>query len=286
MAGTTWTKFYWSDWMSDAQLRRCSPAARALWMDMLCIAAQHDPVGFVAVRGQPLQPDEIARMTGFSAAEVTDLLAQLERNGVYSRDRQRRIYSRRMVRDAQRSQEGRKSASKRWSQDTEKKEKKSPPNRGATGGPKTHIPEAISQSRDNPDSAALDGCARSPAVKSPEVQIRSEIMAIIGDEMPPGDMNRAAMWLAQGYPPDLIRAVVVERIRAGKRPSSLAWFDKSLAEAAAVKAPKLAKSGPDDDAWRLVMRRWLSDGVWHPAFGPPGGSDCPAHIKAEFERAA
>lgn len=283
MAGTTWTKFYWSDWMSDAQLRRCSPAARALWMDMLCIAAQHDPVGFVAVRGQALQPDEIARMTGFSAAEVTDLLTELERNGVYSRDRQRRIYSRRMVRDAQRSQEGRKAVSKRWSQEIEKTEKKPPPNRGPTGVAKAHKPEAISQSRDNPDSAAPSGRV---LAEKPEVVIRSEIMAIVGDDMPPGDMNRPAMWLAQGYPLDLIRAVVVERFRAGKRPSSLAWFDKALAEAAAVKAPKPATSGPDDTAWRSVMRRWVEEGIWHPAFGPPGGADCPAHIKAEFERAA
>jgi hypothetical protein len=50
--------------------------------------------------------------------------------------------------------------------------------------------------------------------------------------------------------------------------------------------PHRSQERPDDDAWRMVMRRWHSDGVWHPAFGPPGGSDCPAHIKAEFERAA
>ena len=49
-------------------------------------------------------------------------------------------------------------------------------------------------------------------------------------------------------------------------------------------APQPAK--PDDTAWRSVMRRWVEEGIWHPAFGPPGGADCPAHIKAEFERAA
>lgn len=135
----------------------------------------------------------------------------------------------------------------------------------------------------NPDSAAPSGRV---LAEKPEVVIRSEIMAIVGDDMPPGDMNRPAMWLAQGYTLDLIRAVVVERFRAGKRPSSLAWFDKALAEAAAVKAPKPAPSGPNDAAWRSVMRRWVEEGIWHPAFGPPGGADCPAHIKAEFERAA
>ena len=59
------------------------------------------------------------------------------------------------------------------------------------------------------------------------------------------------------------------------------------------KAPKQVRprdapqsNKPDDAAWRLVMRRWVTEGIWHQAFGPPGGADCPAHIKAEFERAA
>ena len=47
-------------------------------------------------------------MTGATEAEVSGLLAELERNGVFSRDRRGRIHSRRMVRDAKRSKEGRK----------------------------------------------------------------------------------------------------------------------------------------------------------------------------------
>ena len=39
---------------------------------------------------------------------MSGLLAELELNGVFSRDRRGRIYSRRMVRDAKRSEEGRK----------------------------------------------------------------------------------------------------------------------------------------------------------------------------------
>ncbi len=39
MSGTTWSKFYWSDWLSDSALRAVSSAARGLWIDMLCIAA-------------------------------------------------------------------------------------------------------------------------------------------------------------------------------------------------------------------------------------------------------
>lgn len=72
-------------------------------MDMLCIAAAHDPIGYVAVAGRGLDSTSIARMTGGSESEVQALLAELDRNGVFSRDRHSRIYSRRMVSDAKKA---------------------------------------------------------------------------------------------------------------------------------------------------------------------------------------
>lgn len=103
MSGTIWTKFYWADWESDPALRLCSYGAQGLWMRMLCIAAAHDPIGYVAVAGRGLNETSIARMTGGSESEVRDLLGELDQNGVFSRDRQGRIYSRRMVSDAKRA---------------------------------------------------------------------------------------------------------------------------------------------------------------------------------------
>lgn len=103
MSGTIWTKFYWSDWETDHALKLCSFAAQGLWMRMLCIASAHDPIGYVAVAGRALDETAIARMTGGQESEVRDLLGELDRNGVFSRDRQGRIYSRRMVTDARRA---------------------------------------------------------------------------------------------------------------------------------------------------------------------------------------
>lgn len=103
MSGTIWTKFYWSDWESDPALRLCSYAAQGLWMRMLCIAAAHDPIGYVAVAGRGLNETALARVTGGTESEVRDLLGELDRNGVFSRDRTGRIYSRRMVADAKRA---------------------------------------------------------------------------------------------------------------------------------------------------------------------------------------
>jgi biotin operon repressor len=108
MSGTVWSKFFWSDWDNDPKLKLCSFAAQGLWMRFLCIAAQHDPIGYVSTTGDPLSVTDLARLTGASETEVETLVAELERNGVFSRDRRGRIYSRRMVADAKASAEARK----------------------------------------------------------------------------------------------------------------------------------------------------------------------------------
>jgi len=103
MAGIIWSKFFWSDWQADPALRLCSFAAKGLWMDMLCIASAHDPIGYVAVAGRGLNETSIARMTGGLESEVRALLGELDQNGVFSRDRKGTIYSRRMVSDARKA---------------------------------------------------------------------------------------------------------------------------------------------------------------------------------------
>lgn len=134
-------------------------------------------------------------------------------------------------------------------------------------------------------------------------------MAALAGDMPPGDMHRPAMWLAQGYSLALIRAVVVERLKAGRRPSTLAWFDKALAEAAAVKAPEPSPAKPadarpipisqpqfpGDSVIDIVnpgkvaasilgpkVREFYASGVWpEVGFGrPPGAMGC--HIPPSF----
>jgi hypothetical protein len=103
MSGTVWSKFFWSDWESDPALRLCSFAAQGFWMRMLCIAAAHDPIGYVAVAGKGLDETALARLTGCPESEIACLIGELERNGVFSRDRLGRIYSRRMTADARKA---------------------------------------------------------------------------------------------------------------------------------------------------------------------------------------
>jgi len=92
--------FYWKDYENDESLRISSLAAQGLWMRLLCIAAKADPYGYILVNGFPLEATGAARLAGVTEGEAQSLLQELERNGVLSRDRKGRMFSRRMVRDA------------------------------------------------------------------------------------------------------------------------------------------------------------------------------------------
>ncbi|AZO08710.1 MULTISPECIES: hypothetical protein [unclassified Mesorhizobium] len=112
MSGTIWSKFFWSDWESDPNLRLCSLAAQGLWMRMLCIAAAHEPVGYVAIAGKGLDEASLARLAGCGTGELGALLGELESNRVFSRDRHGRIYSRRLIADARKARVARRNGLK------------------------------------------------------------------------------------------------------------------------------------------------------------------------------
>lgn len=93
------TRWYWNDWENDQALKLCGWAAQGLWMRMLSIAARSEPIGYLSAGERPLTDSELARLVGGVESEVSELVGELERNHVFSRDRKGRIYSRRMVRD-------------------------------------------------------------------------------------------------------------------------------------------------------------------------------------------
>lgn len=147
MSGTIWTKFYWSDWETDPALKMCSLAAQGLWMRMLCIAAVHEPIGYVAVKGIGLDIPAIANVTGASVEEVKLLIPELEKWSVFKRDRAGVIYSKRMVNDEKKQKIARKngknggnpSLSKRTGNSASDNPRLKAP---VKGGLKTHMPEA------------------------------------------------------------------------------------------------------------------------------------------------
>lgn len=113
MTTNTWSTFFWADWANDPDLKLCSLAAQGLWMRMLTVCAMSSPRGyFVASGNKPPTPDEVVLLLGRPWSEVEPLIAELDRNHVFSRDRRSRIYNRRMVKDALKASDNRENGKK------------------------------------------------------------------------------------------------------------------------------------------------------------------------------
>lgn len=93
-----WLKFYPSDWLSDEALRGCSPAARGLWVDMICLMAKSKKHGYLLAGDKPMGAEHISRIFGESLERTSELLVELAQAGVYSIEKDC-IFSRRMVKD-------------------------------------------------------------------------------------------------------------------------------------------------------------------------------------------
>lgn len=228
MSATVYGKWYWSDWMADPSVRASSYAARGLWMDLLCLAAMADPTGYVVLNGRPLTASDIARLTGGDASEVETLLDELERNGVFTRDRHGRIYSRRMVREIRNAEKNRKNGKLGGNPSLRKqRENPDPDNPPDKRGDKTQKPEARSQK---------------PA-SSRERDLRAELARAFKELAPQRscpDTSHAAVWLARGHPPELIVAVVREVLARKHDVASLNYFDARLDEEASRPSSKPA----------------------------------------------
>lgn len=99
-AGNPWMKFYPADWRADPALRSCTIAARGLWVEMLCIMHEALPYGSLLINGARVDKKRMAALAGILERECVVLLLELEGFGVFSRDDDGTIYSRRMRRDA------------------------------------------------------------------------------------------------------------------------------------------------------------------------------------------
>lgn len=92
-------QFYPADWRKDVELRSCSIAARGLWIDILCIAHDCEPYGFLMVNGRPLTAAKIAGQVGLTESQCRKLVDELISNGVARINAEGVIYSKRMVDD-------------------------------------------------------------------------------------------------------------------------------------------------------------------------------------------
>jgi hypothetical protein len=96
------TKWFWSDWSGDEQVRNLTPAERGLWIDLLTLAAVGNPTGYVCdAKGDAVPLERIARLANCTLAEASSLISGILAKGVASQDRSGRLFNRRMVRDVE-----------------------------------------------------------------------------------------------------------------------------------------------------------------------------------------
>lgn len=96
-----WLKFYPADWRADAAVQNCSLAARGLWVEMLCL--MHPEGGYLALNGSEISAKQLGRLVGITAEKCRKLLEELEKSGVFSKENDGKIFSRRMLRDIEKA---------------------------------------------------------------------------------------------------------------------------------------------------------------------------------------
>lgn len=91
---------YPGDWLRD-EVAGCSLDAQGLWLRMLFVMHDSDRYGYLSKDGMAIPPGSIARRCGCTLEQYMALLTELTSDGVPSTTEDGIIYSRRMVRDAE-----------------------------------------------------------------------------------------------------------------------------------------------------------------------------------------
>lgn len=251
-------------------------------MRMLCIASAHDPIGYVTVAGRGLDETALARLTGCSGSEASDLLGELDRNGVFSRDRNGRIYSRRMVTDAKKAAIARKNGRFGGNPTLTKDKGKTPSVNPQDKTPlKTHKPLTSNQIDSVPNGT--------DAEPSPDLDKRAWDEAVVtlqrGGLSGPkaraffGKLLRDNHLTAR----DLLASLLTAQVNGTPDPQSY------LVKAASAVSRQRGSSTPapipvsawDDDRWAGVVALNREEGWWSSDLGPrPGEPGCrvPSHL--------
>lgn len=246
-----WMKFYPQDWRGDVKLQSCSLAARGLWKEMMCIMHEADPYGYLVIGGVAVTPKRLAMMAGTTERLCLEYLLELGRADVFSRDERNVIFSRRMVRDEEKSQKGRTDVGKRWDRRDDDSDPTSHPSSPPSSDPnRVSMASAITpESRDQ----NIGGDDERTGVKSGKLisqqafDLAEKLLIIAGHDpkfWPPGWCGapmRVQTWLTNGWSLEVIEASVrasMARKRDGP-PSSVQFFEKSIATEIARQAAPL-----------------------------------------------
>lgn len=229
-AGNPWMKFYPSDWRADPALRSCTISARGLWVEMLCIMHEASPYGSLLINGARVDKKRLSALAGITERECTVLLMELEGFGVFSRDDDGSIYSRRMRRDAEKAAEDKANGRKGGNPKV-----KSGVNPQVKGEDKAQKPEATFQND-------MIGSARASKFTDASNALAEAFLKALGFNTPlsvpvefAGVHWRAVGWETAGWTVDMIDA---EARRVGPD-KPLTYYEKCFATAFAKRQAPL-----------------------------------------------
>lgn len=266
-------KFFPSDWRADPALRVCSLAARGLWVEMLCIMHEAEPRGYLKIKDNNVTEAQLAALTGCSIDEIGTLISELETMGVFSRDREGCIYSRRILRDEKKSKTARKNGKSggnpRLASNGKQKENSALDNQNddgeVKGQDKTHMPEARSQ---KPESRKKDDDDSRADQKSKN--LFEEVTSILGI-----DTARNQNWfiradiiteLGETYGRDTVLDAAHQVARSGKTIKSPAYLREVCVTLTEARQPVPSSKGsppsvPSDETPEETLARLRAKGL-------------------------
>lgn len=291
MSAVIWSKWFWSDWFADHLLRRCSPAARGLWMDLMALSMQCEPMGVLADGDKEMSVAEIARNCSMRKEQVARLLAELERNGVCSRDERGRIYSRRIVREIRASWRNKANGMcggnpQLTAENKEKSDKpQKPESKSQEPESRSHEPETLSSS-----------AAKTASPQAPLIRV-AELMGVTLDQLHKRTSwmvfaDTFATWVEQGCDPerDIWPTIAALSAKRRKLPNSPLYFrdavfdarDQRLGAATPADRPHLAPGASAQPAkwvspeeWQTRLDVFKTINAWSHRWGPrPGEPGC------------
>lgn len=92
-------RFEPTTWLDSKPLRSCSPAARGVWLDLLCL--MHPNGGYLKLNGRPIDDNQIAGMIGVPIKTLKSCLGELGEAGIFDVSADGFMYSSRMVRESE-----------------------------------------------------------------------------------------------------------------------------------------------------------------------------------------
>jgi len=113
--------FYPSDWRNDLGVQSCSPAARGLWIEMLCLMHLSPIRGELrSASGSPISADKLTTMVGIPLEVARQLLSELLRENVTEKLKDGTFISRRMIEDERKADLNRARVAKSRSKEPQK----------------------------------------------------------------------------------------------------------------------------------------------------------------------